>query len=100
MDSIRRWLDGCSPDSVTLDFVTPTRIVRLDRVLAGDDFQFEPFMRAIFRRASMLASLFCDSEWELDYGSLLEKARAVRTHGGEGQRMVWWQRHSSRQDRT
>lgn len=97
MKAIHEHLKG-SLDSVALHFITPTTIIRQDELTTGRDFDFEIFMRAVFRRASMLASLFCNSEWDLDYSSLLDKARGIKacsiSHG-----MRRWERYSARQDR-
>jgi len=96
IDSISKSLDDLSSHSMILDFVTPTKITHSGNMLSGDDVQFEKLMRAIFRRASMLAELFCNSKWELDYSSLLEKAKEIRANsiGHEVQR---WERYSTRQ---
>lgn len=96
MNAIYEHLKGYTPNSLTLDFVTPTRITRLGDMVGGDEFRFEHLIRAIFRRASMLASLFCGSEWSLDYASLLEKARKVKASNC-GQSLRKWGRYSWRQ---
>jgi hypothetical protein len=98
MEAICEYLRGFPSDRIVLNFVTPTRITRLGELIAGGGFQFEHLIRAVFRRGSMLASLFCNSEWDLDYSSLLEKAGEVRADA-IGHAMRRWERYSRRQDK-
>ncbi len=97
MDTIRGSLEGLPSDSLTLNFITPTRIMSQGKFLVGSRFQFEPFMRAVFRRSSTLASLFSSSEWELDYSSLLERAMEVNADAPD-HTVERWERYSARQD--
>lgn len=97
MDAICKQI-GSVPGSITLNFTTPTRIISQGGLVSGRNFDFEIFMRAVFRRASMLASLFCDSEWDIDYSLLLDKAREIKACGIDPD-MKRWGRYSARQDR-
>lgn len=83
--------------SVTLDFVTPTRMrVENDLLI---DLDFETLTRALLRRISLLSRHHCEGAVALDYRGLVDRSRHVRT---ERRDLRWydWERYSARQRTT
>lgn len=83
--------------SVTLDFITPTRIrVENDLLI---DLDFEAMTRALLRRISLLSRHHCGGAIDLDYRGLVDRSRCVRT---ERRDLRWydWERYSARQKTT
>ncbi|OGG51337.1 MAG: hypothetical protein A3F84_04680 [Candidatus Handelsmanbacteria bacterium RIFCSPLOWO2_12_FULL_64_10] len=91
-------LDGeGDASSVTLDFLTPTRLkVRNDLLI---DLDFAILIRALLRRVSALAEHHCGGKADLDYQGLVSRAKAVRTARRD---LRWhdWERYSARQKTT
>jgi hypothetical protein len=85
-----------SADHVTLRFVTQTRLKH------GDHFVRRPEFHVLFRRLlgrlSFLARFHCGGPLDVDFRSLIERARTVRlTH--DDTRWTTWTRYPARQDR-
>jgi len=86
-----------NPQNLTLQFITPTRI--LDNDKTARTLSFDLLMRGLLRRASLLAKIHCGQEWQLDYRAIVDAARAqVRLTHSE-LRDHSWERYSNRQQR-
>ena len=88
--------EGDAP-SVSLDFLTPTRLrVKDDLVI---DLDFEALIRALLRRVSALCEHHCGGRLDLDYDGLVRRAREVRAVRRD---LRWhdWERYSARQKTT
>jgi hypothetical protein len=83
-----------SPLTVTLRFLTPTRL-RFDEALATR-LDFHVLIRNLLRRLSTLCYFHCGQPLELDFRGLVERAEQVKTENAE-LRWVDWQRYSNRQ---
>jgi len=80
--------------SVSLQFMSPTRIVYRGELTI--DIDFEIFIRNLLRRTAMLSELHCGQKLNLDFKRLLEKAKRAKTT----ERNLFWremERYSSRQ---
>ena len=87
-----------SPDSkrLTLNFVTPTRIVYNGHLTL--DLEFHILIRNLLRRLSLLSYFHCGgdpSEW--DFSGIIKKAEGVKV---SDRALKWydWERYSARQD--
>ncbi|MBI5485058.1 MAG: CRISPR system precrRNA processing endoribonuclease RAMP protein Cas6 [Deltaproteobacteria bacterium] len=80
---------------IVLNFLTPTRLVLNEKLMAAPDFQ--TIFRTLLRRLSMLSYFHCGKELDLDYKGLIELAGSVVT---TERNIHWWdwERYSSRQD--
>ncbi|MEA1866245.1 MAG: hypothetical protein U9N46_13840, partial [Euryarchaeota archaeon] len=58
---------------ITLRFLTPTRIKYKGKLTK--DLNFEVVMRNLLRRQSSLAKIHCDEKWDLDYKTLINRAK-------------------------
>lgn len=88
--------DSTSQQTVTLEFLTPTRIVYKGKLL--DNLQFHILIRGLLRRISLLGYFHCGSAPDsIDFRKLIEQAREVKV---KHSRLSWydWQRYSARQD--
>jgi CRISPR/Cas system endoribonuclease Cas6 (RAMP superfamily) len=81
--------------ALRINFLTPTRIVSNEKLVAAPDFQ--GIFRTLLRRISMLAYFHCGKELEVDYKGLIEHAAAVETVDRQT-RWHDWERYSARQD--
>ena len=84
------------PELLTLNFLTPTRIVYNTSLTL--DLDFHMLIRQLLRRLSLIYYFHCDgdpSAW--DFKGIIEKAEAVRVITRE---LKWydWERYSARQD--
>jgi len=82
--------------SLSLHFLTPTRITFRNRLTTPSDFNFPVFTRNLLRRINLL-SHHCDTRLQIDYKNLLIQAESVQTNEN---RLYWydWERYSARQD--
>ena len=82
--------------SVTLDFLTPTRIQVGGRL--QDDIDFETLIRALLRRLLALSYFHCGEELNIDYQNLVQQA-IDKVHKA-GEKSYWrdWSRYSRRQN--
>ena len=88
--------DPPSSSSLTLNFVTPTRIKYQERLTK--DLQFHILIRALLRRIFLLSYFHCDKNWKPDFSNLITASEEIKI---EKRDLMWydWERYSSRQDR-
>src|SRR5215471_17393729 len=82
-------------DSLTLRFLTPTRLVYGGSLT--DSLHFHVLLRVLLRRLSNLAYFHCGTDLQLDFRGLIAAAERIQTVSS---RLRWydWERYSSRQD--
>ncbi len=80
---------------VTLNFITPTRLVYAESLTPAPDFHV--LIRTLLRRLSNLAYFHCGTELNLDFRGLITEAEQIETVTGD---LHWhdWERYSARQD--
>ncbi len=85
---------GLEQDSVTLTFLTPTRIKDQDRLTKF--LRFELLMRNLLRRISILTDLCTGNRFQADFKELIRKAGEIQTVEPH---LHWydWKRYSARQ---
>jgi len=83
-------------ESMTLQFLTPTRIIYQGRMARRPPFHV--VLRSLLRRIGLLA-YFHDQPTEIDYVGLIKQAEAVGTSACS-MGTYQWRRYSSRQDRA
>jgi hypothetical protein len=81
-------------DEIILQFLTPTRLVDNERLVAKPDFSV--LIRSLLRRISSLAYFHCGERWDLDFRQAKEDASRVTLVRSD---LRWWdwQRYSARQ---
>lgn len=82
-------------DSLTLHFLTPTRLVYKGSLT--DSLDFHVLLRVLLRRVSNLTYFHCGTDLQLDFRGLIAAAEQVQTVSSH----LWWydwDRYSSRQD--
>jgi DNA-binding transcriptional regulator of glucitol operon len=81
-------------DEVVVRFMTPTRLLHNNRLVATPEFPI--LVRALLRRVSALAYFHCGERWALDFRQFKEDAGAVKLVRSN---LRWWdwQRYSARQ---
>lgn len=84
----------CQKDKVTLNFLTPVRIIQNRDLVVN--FEFHHLIRSLLRRVSTLSYFHCGKRLELDFKGLIERAEKIRTIKSE---LTWydWERYSQRQ---
>ena len=98
-----------APNSITLHFLTPTRIKqkpvvegpespldkRRSKLVKNIDFPL--FLRNLLRRLSWLAEAHCGEKWGQDYQGLLARAESIKTTSAD---LTWhdWEGYSRRQN--
>lgn len=82
--------------TLTLNFLTPCRIIFRNKLTTPSDFNFLILMKNLLRRIYLL-TYHCDSVMEIDYKRLLIEAEKVVV---EKNSLYWydWERYSTRQD--
>ena len=82
-------------DTLSLEFLTPTRIKYRDKYIS--DLEFHVMIRNLLRRISMLMLYHCDTELDADINRLIAEARMVDVHNWD---LRWrdWPRYSTRQN--
>jgi hypothetical protein len=81
--------------TITIELLTPSRLLSKNRLVS--DIQFDLFIRSLLRRISLLASIHCNSEWNLPYQDIIaaaqERVQLIK------QQIKWydWERYSNRQ---
>lgn len=82
-------------DSLTLRFITPTRIVRNEKLV--DTPTFQDIFRTLLRRLSLLSYFHCGQELQADYKGLIERSGNIKSIASS---LKWhdWERYSTRQD--
>jgi len=85
---------GYTGQTLTINFVTPTRIKYQGKL--GSNIDFCVFIKNLLRRISLLSEMHCSSRLDLNYAEIIEKAKKVQTIGSN---LHWydWERYSSRQ---
>lgn len=87
---------AAGPDSLSLSFVTPTRLMYDGHLTL--DLQFHILIRQLLRRLAMLAYFHCGADTSgIDFRGLIEEAKGVRV---AAKSLEWhdWERYSARQD--
>jgi len=81
-------------DTLTLDFLTPTRIKYREKYIT--DMEFHVMVRNLLRRITMLMLHHCDSDFDSDVNELIEHAKTVDVLRWD---LRWrdWSRYSTRQ---
>jgi CRISPR-associated endoribonuclease Cas6 len=94
---LKRGAGGVTPNSelITLNFVTPTRIV-----VNGDlvvDLEFHHLIRSLLRRISTLSYFHYGKRMDIDFKGLIQKASGIKV---KERKTKWhdWERYSARQD--
>jgi hypothetical protein len=87
--------DDTTPDRITVNFLTMTRIKYEDN-FAGK-IEFHMLIRSLLRRLSSLAYFHHGEELILDFTGLIERANEVKLIE-DRMRWVDWERYSSRQE--
>ena len=84
-----------TPSSIHLEFLTPTRMIFNERLVA--EVEFHHIIRTLLRRISALSYFHCGELLELDFKGLIERAENVKRTDSE---LRWydWERYSARQD--
>jgi hypothetical protein len=84
-------------DSVTLDFVSITRLKFKDDFVTTPDFHV--LVRNLLRRLSTLSGFYQGHQVNVDFRGLIDKAETV---SGENVSITWkdWQRYSGRSENT
>lgn len=88
-------LNSALPDTLTLRFLTPVRIVYEESL--APTLEFHVLIRNLLRRLSTLSYFHCGKALELDFKGLIAKAQEVQI---EKTRLKWhdWERYSNRQE--
>jgi CRISPR-associated endoribonuclease Cas6 len=88
-------LEIFSSSSLTLHFLTPTRIRYQERLTK--DLQFHILIRALLRRIFLLNYFHCNGDWKPDFTTIIEASKEIMI---EREDLAWydWERYSSRQD--
>jgi CRISPR-associated endoribonuclease Cas6 len=83
------------PTSLSLHFITPTRL-KFDGRLSPS-LEFHILIRNLLRRISLLSYFHCEKEFDVDFRALIEQSRDVTA---EEKDLLWfdWQRYSQRQE--
>lgn len=93
-ESTEKIIEG-EPAGIRLNFLTPTRIVLNEKLMAAPDFK--TIFRTLLRRLSLLSYFHCGVELDVDYRGLIDRAGKVVTLDRQT-RWHDWERYSSRQD--
>lgn len=81
---------------ITLDFLTPARIIYDNHLLL--DLEFHIIIRQLLRRIALLAYFHCGHDTsEIDFNGIIERAKEVKVRE---RNLKWhdWERYSARQD--
>jgi hypothetical protein len=82
------------PISLSISFLTPTRLKYENRLAA--DCEFHVFFRSLARRIALLDYFHCGGEFPPERREFVERARAVETVASD-LRWIDWERYSTRQ---
>lgn len=89
-------VDGEEINEITLNFLTPTRIVYQNKLTI--DLQFHILMRSLLRRISEICFCHCNGEYDKrDFKKMIERAKNIKILE---KNLFWydWERYSARQD--
>lgn len=84
-----------SPSKIEIEFLTPTRIVFNESLIA--EIEFHHMIRTLLRRISSLSYFHCGELLELDFKGLIERAKNIECKD-KALRWYDWERYSARQD--
>lgn len=93
---IRGGAEGRGVMSLTLNFLTPARIIYDSHLTL--DLEFHMLIRQLLRRISLLGYFHCGIDMsDVDFKGIIEKAKEVNVKQGK---LKWheWERYSARQD--
>jgi hypothetical protein len=85
-----------STDHLSVEFLTPTRLIDEDTLVKRIDFHV--LARSLIRRISSIAYFYCGNRWETDYPGWAARSREVNLDQDES-RWVDWERLSTRQEK-
>jgi CRISPR-associated endoribonuclease Cas6 len=92
-------LEDCAtippPHSLTIKFVTQTRLKHQSRFVRRPEFQI--LFRRLLGRLSSLSRFYCGAPLDVDFRRLIDEAASIRLTKDDT-RWTRWQRYSSRQD--
>lgn len=88
-------LPNNSPSEIEIEFLTPTRMIFNERLVA--EVEFHHIIRTLLRRISSLSYFHCGELLELDFKALIERAENIKCTDRD---LRWydWERYSARQD--
>ncbi len=89
---------GPPPRRLTLNFVTPLRLVRNRQIVHGN-LSFQDIFRALLRRLALLQRFHCDKAPEINFRALIEQAGTIVTTA-DTTRWRELRRYSTRQQKT
>ncbi len=84
------------PSRIRVRLLSPLRVRRREHLVGAADFDFHAFASGLLRRISLLTYFFGDMPLEVDFASLLNRAKSIPLANRE---LRWqaWTRYSSRQ---
>ncbi len=88
-----------SPRHVTLDFLTPTRLIQRERLVQPADLTFRVVLQRLLDRLEHLSRDFSDTPLQVDFPALLQAADRVRPAANDT-RWVELSSYSTRQRRA
>jgi hypothetical protein len=94
--SIESCIGVAANGSLTIEFLTQTRLKHEGRFVRRPDFQI--LFRRLLGRLSSLSRFHCGAPLEVDFRALIDRAASIRLLRDDT-RWTRWQRYSSRQDR-
>ena len=92
---LRGGAEGGGVTTLTLNFITPTRIVFNEDLVVN--LEFHQLIRTLLRRISSLSYFHYGERLDLDFKGLIEKAQSIKV---KEKNTEWhdWERYSARQD--
>ena len=92
---LRGGAEGGGVTTLTLNFITPTRIVFNEDLVVN--LEFHQLIRTLLRRISSLSYFHYGERLDLDFKGLIEKAQSIKV---KERNTEWhdWERYSARQD--
>jgi hypothetical protein len=95
-DAIAKRAASFRSDQLTIQFVTPTKLVHAHRLAKEPDFHI--IVRKLLQRISSLLYFHCEQRWDTEYAKLINLAKSIEIRGMETD-WTKWQRFSGRQRR-
>lgn len=83
-------------DQISLNFLTPLKIVYNENYLQPEDLDFHNIIRVLLRRVYLLSIFHTKAQLNIDFSNLINKAEKIKKETAE---LYWYniRRHSSRQ---
>lgn len=91
-------LDGAVGDSLRLEFVAPTKIEQYNRTV--ERLTADMLIRALLRRASLLAERHHDTKWQLDFRDIIAQFNTKVSSFKSNVHVERYQRYSVRQGQS